>query len=153
MTDDYSPSEDARKSYDVAIEAKRLRGDTHWPAPAWSDAVAFDLPWPSRTLHPNARVHWAQKAKAARRARQDAALLARQAGLKEIPTTRLRVTAYFMPPNNHRRDEDGMLSNIKSYLDGLADVIGVDDSHWKIEIRRMPAVKGGNVRLLLEIQT
>ena len=26
---EYDPSEDARKSYDAAIEAKRLRGDTH----------------------------------------------------------------------------------------------------------------------------
>lgn len=28
---EYNPRDDARKSYDVAIEAKRLRGDTHWP--------------------------------------------------------------------------------------------------------------------------
>lgn len=28
---EYDPADDARKSYDVAIEAKRQRGDTHWP--------------------------------------------------------------------------------------------------------------------------
>ncbi len=28
---DYNPSDDAKKSYDLAIEAKRERGDTHWP--------------------------------------------------------------------------------------------------------------------------
>jgi len=29
MTDDYDPAADGRKSYEAAIEAKRLRGDTH----------------------------------------------------------------------------------------------------------------------------
>ncbi|NKB96834.1 hypothetical protein HED48_23505 [Ochrobactrum intermedium] len=28
---EYDPADDARKSYDVAVEAKRQRGDTHWP--------------------------------------------------------------------------------------------------------------------------
>jgi len=29
--DGYDPAEDGRKSYDVAVEAKRKRGDRHWP--------------------------------------------------------------------------------------------------------------------------
>lgn len=28
---EYDPRDDSRKSYDAAVEAKRLRGDTHWP--------------------------------------------------------------------------------------------------------------------------
>ncbi|WP_247875595.1 MULTISPECIES: hypothetical protein [unclassified Brucella] len=28
---EYDPADDSRKSYDVAVEAKRQRGDTHWP--------------------------------------------------------------------------------------------------------------------------
>ncbi|MEN5278888.1 hypothetical protein ABE527_18325 [Brucella sp. TWI432] len=28
---EYDPRDDSRKSYDVAVEAKRQRGDTHWP--------------------------------------------------------------------------------------------------------------------------
>lgn len=31
--DDYNAADDAKKSYEVAVEAKRLRGDTHWPGP------------------------------------------------------------------------------------------------------------------------
>lgn len=31
---EYDPADDARKSYDAAIEAKRARGDTHYPIPA-----------------------------------------------------------------------------------------------------------------------
>lgn len=28
---DYDPADDARKCYDLAVETKRLRGDTSWP--------------------------------------------------------------------------------------------------------------------------
>jgi crossover junction endodeoxyribonuclease RusA len=62
----------------------------------------------------------------------------------------LKVTAIFAPPDNRRRDIDGMLSSIKSYLDGIADVIGVDDSRWQIAIRREAPIKGGSVRIELE---
>jgi hypothetical protein len=34
---DYNPQKDGELSYLVAIEAKRLRGDTHWPEPIQSD--------------------------------------------------------------------------------------------------------------------
>lgn len=30
----YDPQADSAGSYAAAVEAKRLRGDTHWPAPA-----------------------------------------------------------------------------------------------------------------------
>jgi hypothetical protein len=33
MTRDYDPQADAVGSYYAAVEAKRLRGDTHWPVP------------------------------------------------------------------------------------------------------------------------
>lgn len=69
-------------------------------------------------------------------------------GDPDIPE-RIKVTAVFFPPDNRRRDIDGMLSSIKSYLDGIADVIGVDDSKWQIEISREGARKGGLVRIEL----
>lgn len=31
MSSEYDPADDSRKSYDAAVQAKRLRGDTHWP--------------------------------------------------------------------------------------------------------------------------
>lgn len=108
----------------------------------------IDLPWPSRTLHPNSRPHWARRASAARAAREAARIMAK--GLGKIEADALRVTAVFSPPDNRRRDEDGMLSNIKAYLDGIADVIGVDDSKWQIAISSEMPRKGGNVRIILE---
>lgn len=115
--------------------------------------ISIDLPWPSRVLHPNARAHWAQKAKAVKKARADAAWSAKAAGIRrgdyDIPLN-LRVTAVFCPPDSRARDADGMLSSCKAYFDGIADVIGVDDSKWQIALRREAAVKGGSVRIELE---
>lgn len=115
--------------------------------------IRIDLPWPPRELHPNARPHYMARARAAKRCRVLGAGLTLAAGVRrgdaDIPGE-LKVTAIFSPPDNRPRDEDGMLSNIKSYLDGIADIVGVDDSKWKIAIRREPPVKGGAVRIELE---
>lgn len=35
---EYDPAEDSRRSYEAAVEAKRKRGDTHWPVRA-SDSM------------------------------------------------------------------------------------------------------------------
>lgn len=109
--------------------------------------ASIDLPWPSRELHPNARVHFMARAKAAKRCRVLAAWEAKAAGVRKMAATGLAVTAVFFPPDNRRRDTDGMLSSIKSYLDGIADVIGVDDSRWNLAIRREAPKKPGSVRV------
>jgi crossover junction endodeoxyribonuclease RusA len=108
------------------------------------------LPWPSRNLHPNARAHWGTRQRCARKARTDAGWAAMEAGLKRMKADALSVTAVFYPPDRRQRDVDGMLSNIKSYLDGIADVVGVDDSKWSIAIRREEPRKPGAVHI--EIQ-
>lgn len=116
--------------------------------------IAIDLPWPPRSLHPNARVHWAKRSKEAKICRRLAWGMTLVAGVRkndpDIPQA-LKVTAIFSPPDNRRRDVDGMLSSIKSYLDGIADVIGIDDSKWTFGAPRKEApVKGGLVRIELE---
>lgn len=113
--------------------------------------IFVDLPWPSRDLHPNARVHWAKKARAAKKARLDAAIAARAAGIRKIRAVALSITTIFAPPDNRRRDADGMLASLKSSFDGIADVVGVDDHLWNIAIRRAAPVKGGNVRIEIEV--
>lgn len=115
--------------------------------------LSIDLPWPSRVLHPNARSHYMAKAKVAKKARADAAWIAKAAGIRrsdpDIPQF-LKVTIIFCPPDNRRRDLDGMLSSLKSALDGIADATGVDDSKWEIALRREAPVKGGLVRIQIE---
>lgn len=108
------------------------------------------LPWPASVLHPNSRGHWAQKARAAKKARKDGWAAALESGLGRIQADSLAVTVVFHPPNNRRRDADGMLSSVKSHLDGIADAVGVDDSRWSIAIRREEPRFPGSVHI--EIQ-
>lgn len=95
-----------------------------------------ELPWPDRRLHPNARGHWSKRASAAKNSRRAAAWIAIGAGLSKLEGDAITATVTFHAPDNRRRDLDGMLSSCKSALDGLADVIGVDDSRWSLSIRK-----------------
>lgn len=90
------------------------------------------LPWPPRVLHPNSRPHWAQRAKAARQARETAHLLAIEAGwhMAKVPDGRLHIWWDFYPPDRRKRDDDGLLSSVKAARDGLADALGIDDSRF-----------------------
>ncbi len=111
----------------------------------------IELPWPPRELHPNARIHWAAKARITRKARLWAQQATWAAGIRKAqPDTALKATAVFAPPDNRRRDTDGMLSSIKAYLDGISDVIGIDDSKWQLALRREDPRKGGAVFVELD---
>ena len=102
------------------------------------------LPWPPKELSPNARVHWAKKAKAAKSYRLLAHLLACR--LKcPVGWEAAKVSITFEPPDNRRRDLDNMLASIKSGLDGISAAIGVDDSRWTVTIAKGVYNKGGRV--------
>jgi hypothetical protein len=108
------------------------------------------LPWPDRKLHPNARVHWAVKRRAARVAREAAFFAALAAGARsaEYGPGRLQVWIDGYAPDRRRRDADGLLSSLKPALDGIADAMGTDDRWFvphpwiKDEVR-----KPGEVRI------
>lgn len=112
------------------------------------------LPWPARDLHPNARVHWARRGKAAKAARRMGWAAAIEAGLPRVqwPQHRLHVWIDAFPPDRRRRDADGLLSALKSALDGIADAMGVDDRRFvphpwvKDEVR-----PGGQVRIRITL--
>jgi len=110
------------------------------------------LPWPSRDLHPNSRVHWSRRARAAKVARHAADALALQAGWAtlKLPEGRLHVWIDAYPPDRRHRDTDGVLSSLKSALDGLADALGVDDRRFVPHpfLHDEPR-KGGEVRVRL----
>lgn len=108
------------------------------------------LPWPSPALSPNARTHWRRRAEAVRRYRATCGWAAKAAGLRRIEADRLAATIIFQPPTAGRRDTDNMLASIKSGLDGLADVLGVDDSNWSLTLRREAPVRGGAVTVEIE---
>lgn len=113
-------------------------------------AAEIVLPWPDRVLHPNARAHWARKAASAKLTRKEAGWCAKAAGWHNVtwPAGRLHIWIDAYPPDRRRRDVDGVLSSLKSAIDGIADAMGIDDSRFvphpylKDEVR-----KGGEIRI------
>lgn len=88
------------------------------------------LPWPSKDLSPNARVHWSRKAKASKLARHAACLLTKQAGWIADHAGKLHLWITFFPPTRRLPDDDNMLSRFKPSRDGIADALGIDDRRF-----------------------
>lgn len=109
--------------------------------------VVIELPWPSKELSPNARLHWAAKAKAKKVARESAFWITKgtTTWARYLPPVEAIIT--FNPPDNRRRDFDNFVSSAKAVIDGVADAIGVDDSKWRMTFRRGEVVKGGRVTI------
>lgn len=108
--------------------------------------MKVELPWPDRVLHPNARTHHMAKAKVAKAVRLQAFYTALSATPFHAPTDGdVLVTMDFYPPDNRRRDLDGMLSASKSQLDGISDAIKVNDNRFALLIRKHAPVPNGKV--------
>ena len=104
------------------------------------------LPWPPTALSPNTRSHWSKLARAKKAYRAECAWQAVPQGMKPVKADKLHVALVFYPPNRRAFDLDNMLARMKSGLDGLCDVLGVDDSKWSLSIARAPEL-GGMVRV------
>ncbi len=79
------------------------------------------LPWPYEALWPNARPHWAQKAKAVKAYRFAAKTMCNGAKPGVV-----RIT--FCPkPFGPLPDKDNCISAFKAGQDGIADALGVND--------------------------
>lgn len=110
--------------------------------------LTFTLPWPPAKLSPNSRVHWSVLARAKKSYRQACAWTAKSQGGQRIDADALHLELEFVPPTRRAYDIDNALARMKSGLDGVRDVLGVDDSRWSLTIRKAPAgVIGGFVRV------
>lgn len=87
------------------------------------------LPWPVKALSSNARVHWATRAVAVKKARRDACLIAMAAKLGRDKTAVLVFT--YHPPTRARRDVQNMPHLLKAAIDGIADAMGCDDHAFR----------------------
>ena len=103
----------------------------------------IQLPFPPAKLSPNARCHWAQKARVAKQYKLIcfALLSQHRAALKGRDSFALQ----FLPPDRHRRDIDNMLAASKQAIDALSEITGVDDSRFQLTIAKGDPVKGGAV--------
>lgn len=90
------------------------------------------LPWPHKDLSPNARVHFQQKGRIAKKAREFGYLSALQADWRpgSVPDGRLHLWVTFYPPTRRLPDDDNMLARFKPYRDGIADALGIDDKRF-----------------------
>jgi crossover junction endodeoxyribonuclease RusA len=112
--------------------------------------IRIELPWPPRELHPNARPHFmgeeGDQEGPGRCGDNDAAAGVRRA----TPTSRRSRHGHLLSAQTSEAMSIICSAAIKSGLDGIADVIGVDDSKWQIALRKDEPVKGGAVRIELE---
>jgi crossover junction endodeoxyribonuclease RusA len=84
-----------------------------------SKEVKVTLPLPPKQLSPNARVHWAVKAKAVKQYREDARWAVINHCHYHWPAAEVQATFYHS--RNARRDKDNLLSSLKAAFDGLVD--------------------------------
>ena len=112
--------------------------------------MRITLPWPPTGLSPNARNHWAKTAKLKKQYREACYWKAIEQGARAIQADSLHLTITFYPPTRRGYDLDNALARIKAGLDGLVDVLKVDDKHWTISIKKGESV-GGFVEVCFEI--
>lgn len=108
------------------------------------------LPWPKGELSPNARIHWAERARAVKRARQDAYYLVRAIHNSAFGWPRVSIEFTFHPPDARARDRDNLIASMKAATDGIADAIGTDDSQFETAYRLGDQIVGGAVVAVLE---
>ena len=61
---------------------------------------------------------------------------------------KLHLSLTFYAPTRRAYDLDNALARMKAGLDGLADVLGVDDSKWSLSIARGDTT-GGSVTVVI----
>jgi len=97
---------------------------------------------PSPELSPNARHHWAVKARAVKASREEVGWLAKVQWHDDKPMVKARISYEFHVKDKRRRDLDNLLAMCKPYQDGLIDVgvLAYDDAeHLEIGyVKEMP---------------
>ena len=99
---------------------------------AMSDSVTITIPMSIPPgLSPNARLHWAPRSRLVRQARETAYYATREAGRFYMrPPLTLHV-AVAWESRRRAQDDDNVWAGLKSFRDGIADALGVDDKHMR----------------------
>lgn len=105
------------------------------------NTVTITLPHPPQEVRPNARVHWARKAKKVKICRQAAFWRCKKtiANAAQFTPRFYGVTWYFF---GKVPDADNCLASCKSYLDGCCDAFKIDDKTLDVVyVVRIPDIK------------
>ena len=112
--------------------------------------MIIELPWPHKSLSPNARVHRMVKYRVGKRHREWAQWASCSYG--PIEADEVHVTIVASPPTRAAFDDDNFIARCKPYLDGISDSLEVNDSKFRIQpLRRGEPVKNGAVRFEIEV--
>lgn len=108
-------------------------------------SVVVRLPYPPSALNPNARPHWAAKARAAKAYKNAcfALLMEHRRHLKG----KMDFIITFRPPDKRGRDLDNAIASMKAGQDALAIVTGVNDSLFYIRHEMGEPTPGGAVEV------
>jgi Holliday junction resolvase RusA-like endonuclease len=94
------------------------------------------LPMPDRKLSPNARTHWAVKARVVKAARDKGKWAAQKvlhdAGIEPPQWSKAHYFVAFFCSTAAKRDNDNLMASLKSYRDGIADsgLVADDCGMW-----------------------
>lgn len=102
------------------------------------------LPWMPSALRPHATKSPWPRIHATKQYRRDCGQHAQAQGIRRIDASAIDAVVTFSPPHK-RGDKQNDEAAFKAGIDGLADVVGVDDKHWNITWRHGDVVKGGKV--------
>ena len=110
------------------------------------------LPFPDMRLSPNKRMDHRWLTGVRHIARNTGYFAAKEAGLRVPDRTPLHMFLTFHAPDARRRDGDNILSSMKSYIDGIFDALGVDDSNIRLTTYGFgKPIKGGQVVVRIEV--
>lgn len=111
--------------------------------------AAVTLPWPPKTLSPNARPHFMALSKAKKAYRKACCEEAWAAGVRPNVAYKppLHVRVEFIPPDRRSRDKDNLIAAMKAGFDGLADALGIDDKHFRLDFLPVSPEIGGMVKV------
>lgn len=96
--------------------------------------TTITLPWPPAELSPNARMHHMALYKAKKAYKEACMWQAIGQGLKASNANKLHVHLQFYKPSRRAMDLDNALGRMKAGIDGLAQVLKVDDSRWTLSL-------------------
>lgn len=87
------------------------------------DRIEITIPLPPKEVSPNARVHWATKARAVKRQRNDAAMAAMVLSSIRRPKWQAATiqATFYRPRGRVLIDQDNAIASLKASIDGLAD--------------------------------
>jgi crossover junction endodeoxyribonuclease RusA len=99
-----------------------------------SQPIEIKLSWPDKALQSNSRAHWAEKAKATKKARHGAWAMALAHNLPCWPEASILIEYW---PRHRRYDVSNVASSLKAYIDGIADAMGCDDRCFRVDYPTM----------------